>query len=316
MKSIITGAAGFIGSSLAEVLLEKGHEVVGIDCFLDYYPRELKEKNLDSARSHSGYTFIEGDLLDLDLKTILSGADYIFHQAAQAGVRASWGADFSIYTNTNILATQKLLEACRAPEVAGTLKKLVYASSSSVYGDAESLPTVETMRPKPLSPYGVSKLAAEHLCLLYDKEFNVPTTSLRYFTVYGPRQRPDMAFRRFITAALKSEEIRVFDNGEQSRDFTFISDIVQANIDAALAQTRGSVFNIGGGSRVTVNQVLELISEIVGKKLNVKYLPREYGDVKHTAADTREALRAFSYAAKVSLKDGLVMQANWLKEIL
>lgn len=316
MKSIVTGAAGFIGSTLSERLLEQGHQVIGVDCFLDYYPRELKEKNLEKVRDNSNYQFIEGDLLDLDLAEILAGTDYIYHQAAQAGVRSSWGSDFSIYTNTNILATQKLLEACRDKRVSESLKKLVYASSSSVYGDAESLPTVETMRPKPLSPYGVSKLAAEHLCLLYDKEFNVPTVSLRYFTVFGPRQRPDMAFRRFITAALKEEEIRVFDDGEQSRDFTFIDDIIKANIDSAQAKTRASVFNIGGGSRVTVNQVLEMISEIVSKKLNVTYLPREYGDVKHTAADTSQAQEAFSYNPEVSLREGLTKQTAWIEQIL
>ena len=314
MRCLITGVAGFIGSSLADRLLADGHEVVGVDCFIDYYPREIKEKNLESAKSNSNFRFIEANLLDLDLDDSLEGVDLVFHQAAQAGVRASWGSDFSIYTDCNILATQKLLEAAKKKGPA--LKKIVYASSSSVYGDAESLPTVETMRPKPLSPYGVSKLAAEHLMLLYDKEFNVPTVSLRYFTVYGPRQRPDMAFNRFITAALKENEISVYGDGEQSRDFTFIDDIVQANIDAALSDVRGEMFNLGGGSRVTVNQTLSIVRELVGKEIKVNYLERQFGDVKHTAADTSKAKQLIGYAPKIDLAEGLKREVEWLKQSL
>jgi UDP-glucose 4-epimerase len=316
MRCVITGAAGFIGSSLADELLARGHEVVGIDCFVDYYPRALKERNLERARSSDRFRFIEADLVDLPLEETLEGADWIFHQAAQAGVRASWGGSFSVYTHNNILATQRLLEAARSERVRTSLKKFIYASSSSVYGTAESFPTSETMLPRPISPYGVSKLAAEHLAVLYSQEFQVPTTSLRYFTVYGPRQRPDMAFHRFIKAALQGEEMRVFGDGEQSRDFTFISDIVQANIQAAEKAPSGSVYNLGGGSRITVNGVLALIEDVTGRKLNVRYLPREAGDAQHTGADTTKARSEIGFQPQVNLRAGLQAEAQWLEELL
>lgn len=314
MKYLITGVAGFVGSSLADKLLEAGHEVIGIDCFIDYYPRQIKERNLLKAKSYNNFTFIEADILQIDLKKILAGVDVVYHQAAQAGVRASWGQSFSIYTDNNIFATQRLLEA--AKDHLPSLKKVVYASSSSVYGHAETLPTRESILPKPVSPYGVSKLAAEHLMVLYTTEFGIPTASLRYFTVYGPRQRPDMAFNRFIKAGLLGEEIAVYGDGEQSRDFTFISDILAANIAAAENKTEQLVFNIGGGSRVTVNQVLSLIEDIIGRKLKVKYHPRAIGDARHTGADTTLAREALNYQPKVSLKEGLAKEAAWLQETL
>lgn len=313
MRCVITGVAGFIGSSIADQLLSVGHEVIGIDCFIDYYPREMKENNLTSAKSFKNFQFIEGNLLNLDLPKILAGTEVIFHQAAQAGVRSSWGKDFAIYTDNNILATQVLLETTRLPQIKESLKKVVYASSSSVYGDAESLPTSETALPCPLSPYGVSKLAGEHLMVLYTKEFGTPTASLRYFTVYGPRQRPDMGFHRFIKATLTGEEITIFGDGEQSRDFTFISDAVNANILAASSAAPELVYNIGGGSRVTVNQVLKTIEEISGIKPKVNYIARQYGDVKHTSADTSRAARALGYAPKIKLVEGLTAEMNWLK---
>jgi nucleoside-diphosphate-sugar epimerase len=314
MKYLITGVAGFVGSSLADQLLEAGHEVIGIDCFIDYYPRQIKERNLLKAKSYNNFTFIEADILQIDLKKILAGVDVVYHQAAQAGVRASWGQSFSIYTDNNIFATQRLLEA--AKDHLSSLKKVVYASSSSVYGHAETLPTRESILPKPVSPYGVSKLAAEHLMVLYTSEFAIPTASLRYFTVYGPRQRPDMAFNRFIKAGLLGEEIAVYGDGEQSRDFTFISDILAANIAAAENTTEQLVFNIGGGSRVTVNQVLSLIEDIIGRKLKVKYHPRAIGDARHTGADTTLARQELNYQPKVSLKEGLAKEAAWLQETL
>lgn len=316
MRCVITGVAGFVGSSLADTLLAAGHEVRGIDAFIDYYPREIKERNLERARSFDTFSFIEGNLLETDLERLLDGATYIFHQAAQAGVRASWGDNFSIYTDNNILATQHLLEAARGAGVKNTLKKIVYASSSSIYGDAEALPTIESMRPSPISPYGVSKLAAEHLMVLNKKEFGVPTVSLRYFTVYGPRQRPDMAFHRFARAALEGEKITVYDDGEQSRDFTFIEDIIRANIDAATKETKDLVMNIGGGSRVTVNQVLETIADICGTKLKIDYRPRQKGDVKHTAADTSLAQKNIDYAPRIDLATGLRAEVEWMHEFL
>lgn len=316
MRCVVTGAAGFVGSSICDALLERGAEVVGIDCFIDYYPRSVKEANLIAARSHSNFKFIEGNLLELDLPKLLSAADYIFHQAAQAGVRASWGRDFNIYTENNIAATQRLLEAAKTEGVKENLKKIVYASSSSVYGDAETFPTRETSLPCPLSPYGVSKLAAEHLMVLYQKEFAVPTVSLRYFTVYGPRQRPDMAFNKFIRAVLKGEELQVYGDGLQTRDFTFISDAVEANIAAAQAEAPQLVYNIGGGSRVSVREILATIAEITGQTPRVAYLDRQKGDVKHTAADTSRAKADFQYSPKVGLKEGLEREVAWLSECL
>jgi len=316
MKCLVTGAAGFVGSSISDALLAAGHEVTGVDCFIDYYPAEVKRKNLASAQDHRNFTFIEGNLLELDLAKLLAGTEWVFHQAAQAGVRASWGRDFEIYTSNNILATQLLLEAAKSPAARSSLKKIVYASSSSVYGDAEALPTLETARPQPLSPYGVSKLAAEHLMVLYQKEFGVPTASLRYFTVYGPRQRPDMGFHRFLRSTLSKEPIRIFGDGEQSRDFTFISDIVEANIAAARNETPELVYNIGGGSRVTVNEVLALIGEITGTKPIVEYQGRQNGDVLHTSADTTRAKKALGYAPKIDLKRGLTAEAEWMSQLL
>ncbi len=314
MRCVVTGAAGFVGSSIVDALLAQGHEVVGIDCFVDYYPRAIKEQNLKQALDFRAYRFVELNMLDDGFSQLLDGAEVVFHQAAQAGVRASWGAEFSVYTDNNILATQRLLELCRQEPLRSSLKKVVYASSSSVYGDSETLPTHEGLRPQPISPYGVSKLAAEHLMVLYATEFGVPTVSLRYFTVYGPRQRPDMGFHRFIKAALRGSPIKVFGDGEQTRDFTFIEDIVSANLAAALQGKSGLVANIGGGSRVTVNEVLTIIENIVGKSLVIERIERQSGDVRHTGADTSRAEKVLAYRPTVSLEKGLQAEAQWIAE--
>jgi len=311
MKILVTGCAGFIGSHLAERLCEMGEDVIGIDCFTDYYPRAIKEANLGKLKGCKNFKFIEADLNEIDLGLLLKDIDAVFHQAAQAGVRASWGKSFEIYTRNNILATQKLLEAAKK----SNLKKFIYASSSSVYGDAEKLPLKETDVPKPISPYGVSKLAAEHLCYLYWKNFNVPTVSLRYFTVYGSRQRPDMAFNKFIKAVLKGEEITVYGDGKQTRDFTFISDAIDANIAALELAPAGTVLNIGGGSRVFLIDAIKTIEELVGKKAKIKYIEKQKGDVRDTLANTSSAKSLISYDPKVSLKEGLEKEISWMKEL-
>ncbi len=316
MHCLITGVAGFVGSTLCDRLLQLGHTVRGIDCFTEYYARSIKESNLAVARDNKNFSFVEADLLQTALDPLLDGVDWVFHQAAQAGVRASWGNYFDTYTQNNILATQRLLEAVVERANRGQhLKKLVYASSSSVYGNAERFPTSEDLLPMPVSPYGVTKLAAEHLMGLYASQSNVPTVSLRYFTVYGPRQRPDMAFNRFARAALKKEEITLYGDGEQSRDFTFIEDIVAANILAAERGPRGAVYNLGGGAVTTMNQALAIIEGITGK-LNVVRHSAQRGDARHTSAETKKARTELGFAPKVSLQEGLRREIEWMEKSL
>jgi nucleoside-diphosphate-sugar epimerase len=299
MTVLVTGAAGFVGSHLCEALLHDGVEVVGVDSFTDYYSRQRKEQNLSHLRARAGFAFVEADLLDLAMGPLLSTVDHVFHLAGQPGVRASWGPDFSVYVRHNVIATQRLLEACRRRP----LQKLVYASSSSVYGDAESYPTPESLRPQPVSPYGVTKLAAEHLCEVYRKSFGVPVASLRLFTVYGPRQRPDMAFSRLVHAALFGEEFEVYGDGTQTRDFTFVGDVVQALRDAARAPWCG-VANVGGGDRRSLNDVIDLVRELCGGVRLVRRR-RARGDVRDTAADISLAAAAFGYRPRTSLPEGL-----------
>ncbi len=311
MQCLVTGVAGFIGSHLAEALLREGYEFIGIDCFTDYYSRQFKEKNIAGLNTQKGFRFLEANLLQIDLKKLLKDVDWVFHLAAQAGVRASWGENFEIYTQNNVLATQKLLEASKE----ANLKGFVYASSSSVYGDTKVLPTPEKTYLQPLSPYGVTKLAAEHLCYLYYKNFGVPTVALRYFTVYGPRQRPDMAFHRFLKAALLGEEIEIYGDGQQSRDFTYISDIVEAHLLVMKRFYPGEVFNIGGGSQTVLKTALELLPEITGRNVNIIYKDVQKGDVRHTAADISKAKELLGYQPKVRLAEGLRAEWEWIKEI-
>ena len=309
-RSLVTGVAGFIGSHLAERLLQENHHVLGVDCFTDYYAKSLKQSNLQRLLQEPGFSFLEENLLTASLPELLKECDYIFHQAAQAGVRSSWGAEFEIYTSMNVLATQRLLEACKGLNI----KKFIYASSSSVYGDAQELPLREESILKPVSPYGVTKLAAEQLCYTYWKNYQVPTISLRYFTVYGPRQRPDMAFHKFMRALLNGEEIEIYGDGQQTRDFTFVADIVQGNLLAMQSALEGGVFNLGGGSRVVLNDVLETIQQVAGEGAKIVYRDVQRGDVMHTLADTSRAMGELSYRPQVDLKTGLEAQWEWLQE--
>jgi UDP-glucose 4-epimerase len=312
MNALVTGVAGFIGSTLADRLCADGSDVVGLDCFTDYYPRALKERNLAGLRGQSRFRFVESSLGEADLGSLLADRTHVFHLAAQAGVRKSWGRDFSVYTVNNIEATQVLLEACtRHP-----IERLVYASSSSVYGDGVSLPMREDALPQPVSPYGVSKLAAEQLCYLYHVNFGVPTVSLRYFTVYGPRQRPDMGFNRFIRATLSGAPIAVYGDGEQTRDFTFVADAVSATVAAATRGGAGRVYNIGGGSRVTVNEVLEMIGRVAGRRPVLRSEAAQKGDMRHTYADTSLAQRDLGFSPTVSLEEGLAAEHQWLANTL
>jgi nucleoside-diphosphate-sugar epimerase len=311
-KSLVTGAAGFIGSHLCQRLLREGHEVIGLDCFTDYYPRWAKESNLEELQGHPRFRFIEGDLVEMDLDCLIEDRDYIFHQAAQAGVRRSWGQDFGAYVRNNIEATQRLLDAVKRKGQG--LKKFVYASSSSVYGSEVKLPMREDTYLQPYSPYGVTKLAAEHLCHLYWENYGVPVVSLRYFTIYGPRQRPDMAFYRFIRSALRGEPLVVYGDGEQTRDFTYISDAVEANLLSLKEGVVGKVFNIGGGSQISINSVIRYLEDILGQRIEVQYQPALKGEMRHTYADCLRARTLLGYAPRVSIVDGLTWEAQWLKD--
>jgi UDP-glucuronate 4-epimerase len=310
MRALVTGAAGFVGSAISRRLLSMGYSVVGLDALTDYYDVAIKEANLRTLE-HPSFTLVRGDINDVDLNSVLDGVDYVFHQAGQPGVRKSWGDDFQLYLEANVLATQKLLEASRN---LSSLKRFVYASSSSLYGDAERFPTAESDLPRPLSPYGVTKLAAEHLCSLYAANFGVPTVSLRYFTVYGPGQRTDMAFTRFCRAAVRGEKITIYGDGEQIRDFTYVDDIVSANVAAATQPCEpGSVYNAAGGSNISVNAVLDIIAELNGAPLDVEYIGKVAGDVRRTGGSTDAITSQLGWTAEIPLREGLRRQFEWAR---
>ncbi len=311
MNALVTGAAGFIGSHLTSALLDAGANVTGLDCFTDYYPRAIKQANVAVNAGRTGFHFVDGSLQHAQLGALLDGKTHVFHLAAQAGVRKSWGRDFRVYTDHNVDATQRLLEAC----VGRPLERFVYASSSSVYGDNASIPMREDALPQPVSPYGVTKLAAEQLCHLYFVNYHVPTTSVRYFTVYGPRQRPDMAFHRFITATLKGDPITLYGDGEQTRDFTYVSDAVAATIAAGTQGVLGRVYNVGGGSRVSVNQLFEILERISGRQLDVRREPAQKGDMRDTFADTTLARTDLGFRPQVTLEQGVEAEYRWLASI-
>jgi nucleoside-diphosphate-sugar epimerase len=316
-RALVTGAAGFIGSHLVERLLADGLQVTGVDSFEDYYARAAKEANIATALADPGYTFLEANVLGLGddaaasaapLRDALREADYVYHLAAQAGVRASWGQSFAVYTENNVRGTQLLLEACRD----GGVRRFVYASSSSVYGDSPVLPLREDGLCLPISPYGVTKLAGEHLASLYWKCRGVPTVSLRFFTVYGPRQRPDMAFHIFLKDLIEGRPLVVFGEGDQTRDFTFVSDIVSALVLAAKAPP-GGVFNVGGGARVSLRHVLGLLEEVTGCAADIRLDDRQAGDVQDTWADLELARSVLGYQPHVGLHEGLAAEYAWLE---
>jgi nucleoside-diphosphate-sugar epimerase len=311
MTCIVTGAAGFIGSHLSRRLLAEGHEVRGIDAFIDFYPRWIKERNLEPLLKNKGFRFHASDINKLDLPKVLDGVDYVFHQAAQAGVRSSWGSSFSVYTDCNISATQRLLEACRKVPI----QKFIFASSSSVYGLCPDLPWRETSLASPFSPYGVTKLAAEHLCTLYHRNHGVPTISLRYFTVYGPGQRPDMAFHRFLRSALEDRPISVFGSGNQTRDFTFVDDIIEANVSSMIRGKAGEVYNIGGGNTKVLKELFPLLETICGKTIVIEYTDTQKGDVPDTYADIAKARRDLLFSPQVGLEEGLTAEWQWIRSL-
>ncbi|MBX7184585.1 MAG: GDP-mannose 4,6-dehydratase [Vicinamibacteria bacterium] len=309
MRLVVTGAAGFIGSHLCDRLLAAGHEVVGIDGYVPFYPREMKERNLAGARTSSKFQLHE-TLIEKakNLESILEGSAAVYHLAAQAGVRASWGDDFAGYVEHNVLGTQKLLEAAANAKV----PRLIYASSSSVYGDVNELPLREGMALSPVSPYGVTKLAAEHLVHLYGKANALSVTSLRFFTVYGPRQRPDMAFHRFLKAVRDSQPITLYGDGEQTRDFTFIADLVDV-LECSLVQGRpGLVYNVGGGQRISVLKVLEAIASVTGREVRIDRQEGQKGDMRDTLADTAQAARDLGFIPKTPLATGLKAEWEWI----
>ncbi len=311
LNYLVTGAAGFIGSHLCRRLLQDGAHVLGIDSFTDFYPKWIKELNLGPLLKQKNFEFLPEDILGLDLIKIMERIDSVFHLAAQPGVRTSWGENFSIYTKNNIEATQRLLEAAKSV----SKNKIIYASSSSVYGLCPHLPMVETSALHPFSPYGVTKLAAENLCFLYYKNYGIPCVSLRFFTVYGPGQRPDMAFHKFFKAIAQDKEITVFGDGQQTRDFTYIDDIIEANVSSIKNGKVGEIYNVGGGTRRKLADLIPIFEEICQKKVRVKYREGQKGDVRHTFADIEKAERDLNYNPRTSLEDGLGEEWAWFRAI-
>ena len=309
---VVTGVAGFIGSHLAQALLDQAHTVIGVDQFNPYYDPQLKRQNVANLEPYSNFKLIEGDIQALDWEGLLVDTDVVYHQAAQAAVRASWGEGFCSYTEQNINATQILLEAAKT----ANLRRFIYASSSSIYGNAITLPTQETICPQPVSPYGITKLAGEQLCTLYYQNYQVPTVSLRYFTVYGPRQRPDMAFHKFFKAALTGEPITIYGDGQQTRDYTFVQDAIAANLAAAeVPEAVGEIFNIGGGSRVGLMDVIDTMEAVSDRPIQRHHIEQARGDARHTAADITKASRILGYQPQVTLQAGLAAEWQWVQKL-
>jgi len=311
-RALVTGCAGFIGSHLTESLLRDGISVIGVDCFNANYGRAQKLNNLHHALDWKSFEFVPLDLAAGDLTELVSEVDVVFHLAAEPGVRSSWGSRFARYITNNVLATQQLLRALQ--EVPG--RRLVYASSSSIYGQAASLPTKESTIPAPVSPYGMTKLSGEHLCSIYHANHGLEVASLRYFTVFGPRQRPDMAFNIFCRKALADEEIEVYGDGNQTRDFTFVTDVVAATRAAAEASIdSGGAYNVGGGLRGSLRDILGTIEGLAGRPLKLKFSEEQAGDVRDTGAETSKARDHLGFAPSTSLQTGIAAEFEWLKTV-
>jgi len=307
VRCLVTGVAGFIGSHLAERLVANGHTVIGVDRFSDYYDPSIKKSNLASLMGSNNFSLVQRDVASLTEREV-TNADVIFHLAAQPGVRGSWGRSFETYVSDNIIATQRLLELVKGLK----LRRFVFASSSSVYGEAGPNPATEDEQTKPLSPYGVTKLAAENLCMTYYRNYWVPAVTLRYFTVYGPRQRPDMAFHRFIRAARDEKPLVIYGTGNQKRDFTFVSDAVDANISCIEADCVGRIMNIAGGRSVEVMETVRILESLTGKSLKLKFEENRRGDVSSTAGDITLAKEVLSFNPKITLEEGLKAELDWI----
>jgi len=310
-RALVTGCAGFLGSHLSERLLADGYEVVGIDCFTDYYAREIKESNVARLREEPKFTLLEMDLSSDSTEGLLEGIDEVYHLAAQAGVRGSFGDSFELYVRNNVQATQRLLEQAACNPVGA----FVYASSSSVYGNATVCPTPEHAPRQPISPYGMTKVATEDIAGVYHRNHGVRTVGLRYFTAYGPRQRPDMAFNRFIRNAMAGTPISVLGDGMQIRDFTYVDDVVAGTRAAAARGQGGSVYNIGGGQPVTLLDAIEMIENLVERRIVVEHRPAARGDVRRTGADTTLASSELNITPSVTLAEGLAAEVEWMLEM-
>jgi UDP-glucuronate 4-epimerase len=305
-RYVVTGCAGFIGSHLTETLLARGDDVIGIDAFTDFYPRPLKERNVAAARSDRRFSLFEDDLVASGLEAVVSRADGVFHLAAQAGVRDSWGDSFSIYAKDNLIATQRVFEHAAAAGV-----RVVFASSSSVYGDAESYPTHEDARPRPVSPYGVTKLACEQLAHAYATAAGLDVVCLRYFSVYGPRQRPDMAFARVLRSLTEGRPFPLLGSGAQVRDFTYVGDVVDASLAAMERAPPGAVYNVGGGTPAALVDAIELCEQLTGRTLVYEHRAVAPGDAARTLADTGRIRSEIGWRPRTCLRDGLTAQADW-----
>lgn len=309
MQVVVTGGAGFIGSHLCEACLARGWTVTAVDSFTDYYAPAAKRANLEVLASHDAFRIVEADLALDPIEPLLDGADVVFHLAAQPGVRASWGSRFDVYTTSNIVALQRLLEVAKDRP----LQRFVFASSSSVYGDAERLPTPESTAPSPVSPYGATKVLGEHLCGIYRRGYDLPVVVLRYFTVYGPRQRHDMAFWRLIDSALNGTEVTLYGDGGQTRDFTFVADTVTATIAAAEHGQNGVVYNVGGGSRIPLTAAIAQITTELGSAPTLRRADAQRGDARDTAADTSRMRHELEVIPSWDLARGLSEQIAWQK---